>query len=68
VIGWEFARVSWFVHVTGYQVEDLSSILDKARAAGVRVLSAPYRSQTRTTAIVEFPGGYVAEVHSVALR
>jgi hypothetical protein len=42
-----------------YQVQDLASTLGKARAAGVKVLSAPYETKNRTTAIVQFPGGYV---------
>jgi hypothetical protein len=52
--------------VTGYQVKDLAATLEKAGAAGVRILSAPYKTNDRTTAIVEFPGGYIAEIHSVA--
>jgi hypothetical protein len=31
----------------------------------VKILSAPYAARDRITAIVEFPGGYIAEVHSV---
>jgi len=31
----------------------------------VRVLSAPFMARDRKTAIVEFPGGYIAEIHSV---
>jgi predicted enzyme related to lactoylglutathione lyase len=50
--------------VTGYQVSDLPATLGKAKAAGAEVLSPPYTTGGRTTAIVEFPGGYVAEVHS----
>jgi hypothetical protein len=49
---------------TGYQVRDLSATLEKAKAAGVKILSAPYLAYDRNTAIVEFPGGYIAEVHS----
>jgi len=54
--------------LTGYQVQDLRSTLDKAKAAGVKILSAPYTIGDRTSAIVEFPGGYIAEVHSVTAR
>jgi hypothetical protein len=54
--------------VTGYQTRDLNVTLQKAKAAGVKVLSAPYATDNRTTAIVEFPGGYVAEIHSVVPR
>jgi hypothetical protein len=49
---------------TGYQVHDLAATLAKAKAAGVKILSAPYTARDRTTAIVEFPGGYIAEIHS----
>jgi predicted enzyme related to lactoylglutathione lyase len=52
----------------GYQVRDLAETLEKAKAAGVKILSAPYKASDRTTAIVEFPGGYIAEIHSVAGR
>ena len=50
--------------VTGYEVRDLSATLKKAQAAGVKVLSDPYSTMDRETAILEFPGGYIAEVHS----
>ncbi len=52
--------------VTGYQVMDLNATLEKAKAAGVKILSAPYSTADRVSAIVEFPGGYIAEVHGVA--
>jgi hypothetical protein len=54
--------------ITGYQVQDLTATLKKATTAGVKILSAPYTTEDRTTAIVEFPGGYVAEIHSVTTR
>lgn len=50
---------------TGYEVKDLSATLEKAKSAGVTVLSAPYTARDRIAAIVEFPGGYIAEIHSV---
>jgi hypothetical protein len=50
---------------TGYQVKDLPATLDRAKAAGVKILFVPYKVSDRTTAIVEFPGGYVAEIHSL---
>jgi predicted enzyme related to lactoylglutathione lyase len=50
---------------TGYQVQDLGATIEKAKAAGVTILSAPYTAHGRTTAIVEFPGGYIAEIHSL---
>jgi len=54
--------------VMGYEVHDLGATLEKAKAAGVRILSPPYTTDNRTTAIVEFPGGYIAEIHSLAPR
>jgi predicted enzyme related to lactoylglutathione lyase len=54
--------------MTGYGVRDLGTTLEKAKTAGVKVLSPPYPTKDRMTAILEFPGGYIAEVHSVALR
>jgi hypothetical protein len=54
--------------LTGYQVHDLGATLDKAKASGVKILSPPYAANDRTTAIVEFPGGYVAEIHSLKGR
>ncbi len=54
--------------VMGYEVHDLNVTLEKAKAAGVKILSPPYSTDNRTAAIVEFPGGYVAEIHSVARR
>lgn len=53
---------------TGYQVRDLAATIEKAKSAGVKILSAPYKTNDRTFAIVEFPGGYIAEVHSQAAR
>jgi hypothetical protein len=50
---------------TGYEMQDFGATLKKAKAAGVKILSAPYTTHGRTTAILEFPGGYIAEVHSV---
>jgi predicted enzyme related to lactoylglutathione lyase len=54
--------------ITGYQVQDLAATLEKAKAAGVKILSATYTTDGRTSAIVEFPGGYIAEIHSAASR
>jgi len=55
--------------ITGYEVRDLVATLEKAKAAGVKILSAPYATDDkRMSAIVEFPGGYVAEIHSAAAR
>jgi predicted enzyme related to lactoylglutathione lyase len=53
---------------TGYQVKDLGATLEKAKASGAKILSAPYTNRYRTTAIVEFPGGYIAEIHTTLAR
>lgn len=50
--------------VTGYEVADLSETLAKAKAAGVTVVDGPYTSSGRNIAILQFPGGYIAEVHA----
>jgi hypothetical protein len=54
--------------ITGYQVRDLTSTLVKAKAAGVAVLVAPYQADQRNVAIVQFPGGYIAELHDTAQK
>lgn len=51
--------------LTGYEVSSLTETLAKARSLGVSILVQPYSSSGRTAAIVEFPGGYVAEIHEV---
>ena len=51
---------------TGYEVADLSDTLAKAKTVGVVVLVAPYAADQRHAAIVQFPGGYIAEIHSTA--
>jgi predicted enzyme related to lactoylglutathione lyase len=50
---------------TGYEVADLASTLGKAKDAGATVLVEPYTSDGRSAAFVMFPGGYVAEIHSL---
>jgi hypothetical protein len=54
--GWE---------TTGYEVSNLVETLIKAKAAGVAVLVSPYKTDERDGVIVRFPGGYIAEIHSV---
>jgi predicted enzyme related to lactoylglutathione lyase len=50
--------------LTGYEVTDLPDTLAKAKAAGATVLVEPYAADGRQAAMVAFPGGYVAEIHS----
>jgi hypothetical protein len=54
--------------VTGYQVASIEDTLSKAKAAGVAVLVGPYQADQRNAAMVQFPGGYIAEVHSLFSR
>ena len=54
--------------LTGYEVADLDTTLGKARAAGASVLVEPYVSDDRRAALVQFPGGYIAEIHAAAHR
>jgi predicted enzyme related to lactoylglutathione lyase len=51
--------------LTGYEVTNLSDTLAKAKVAGVAVLVEPYTSDGRSEAIVQFPGGYIAEIHAL---
>jgi len=51
--------------ISGYEVKDLDATLTKATAAGAKVLSPAYASDDRRSAVVEFPGGYVAEIHAL---
>jgi hypothetical protein len=50
--------------ITGYEVANLSDTLAKAKASGATVLIDPYTADGRQAAMVAFPGGYIAEIHS----
>ena len=50
--------------LTGYEVTNLTETLAKAKAAGVNALVPEYNSDGRDAALVQFPGGYIAEIHS----
>lgn len=50
--------------VTGYAVTDLPAILAKATTNGAKTLWGPTRAGRRASALVQFPGGYIAEIHS----
>src|SRR5262245_24835936 len=52
--------------LTGYEVKDLNDTIGKAKAAGATVLVEPFVSDHRQSAMVQFPGGYVAEIHAAA--
>jgi hypothetical protein len=75
----KFGKVTLFVtdghlpypygrEVTGYEVANLSDTLSKAKAAGVAVLVDPYKAADRNAVVVQFPGGYIAEIHSLVNR
>ncbi|NEI03810.1 glyoxalase [Rhizobium leguminosarum] len=49
---------------TGYAVKDLNATVAKATVSGATVLVQPYKSEKRQAAIVQFPGGYIAEIHA----
>lgn len=51
--------------MTGYEVADLKATLDKAKASGATVLVEPFTADKREQALVQFPGGYVAEIHAL---
>ncbi len=52
--------------MTGYEVKDLDATLAKAVASGASVLVPPTLSDHRNAAMVQFPGGYIAEIHAPA--
>jgi hypothetical protein len=51
--------------MTGYEVTDLTATLTKAKASGVDALVPLYKTGEREAVVVQFPGGYIAEIHSV---
>jgi predicted enzyme related to lactoylglutathione lyase len=55
---WPYGR-----DMAGYNVADLSATLAKATAAGAETLVAAHAGADRQSAIVRFPGGYIAEIH-----
>src|SRR6266508_4396648 len=54
--------------ITGYEVTDLTDTLAKARGAGATILVAPYQADQRQASFVQFPGGYIAEIHSAVKK
>src|ERR1700693_6159301 len=53
---------------TGYEVTNLTDTLTKAKASGVDVLVPPYKTDERDAVVVQFPGGYIAEIHSIKTK
>ena len=56
---WPYGR-----DVTGYEVANLKATLAKASAAGVETLVPVHADADRQSAMVRFPGGYIAEIHA----
>ena len=54
--------------LTGYEVLDVDTTVTKAKGAGARVLVDPYSADDRRSAIVQFPGGHIAEVHATVRK
>jgi len=54
--------------LTGYEVTNLADTLAKAKAAGATILVAPYQADQRQASFVQFPGGYIAEIHSAVKK
>ena len=54
--------------LTGYETVDLDATLAKAKSAGAHVLVEPYSAADRRSAFVQFPGGYIAEIHTIVRR
>ena len=63
MLPWPYGR-----ELTGYEVADLDGTLAKAQTAGVKLLVPPYTVSGRRAAMAQFPGGYIAELHSASLR
>jgi hypothetical protein len=58
-----FLPFPYGIETTGYEVDSLDATLKRAATFGVTVLVPPYEVDQRRAAMVEFPGGYIAEIH-----
>jgi predicted enzyme related to lactoylglutathione lyase len=54
--------------MTGYEVTNLTDTLTKAKASGVEVLVPRYKTDEREAVVVQFPGGHIAEIHSLTKK
>jgi hypothetical protein len=54
--------------VTGYEVTNLAETLAKAKGAGATILVGQYQADQRQASFVQFPGGYIAEIHSASKK
>jgi predicted enzyme related to lactoylglutathione lyase len=53
---------------TGYEVDNLDATLAKAKSLGAEVLTDTSGYGGRRSALVRFPGAYIAEIHSAPSR
>jgi hypothetical protein len=51
--------------ITGYEVADIKETVSKAVAANAKLVVPTYSAAKRNSAMIEFPGGYIAEIHSI---
>ena len=54
--------------LTGYEVTNLADTLAKAKGAGATILVGPYQADQRQASFVQFPGGYIVEIHSAVKK
>jgi hypothetical protein len=54
--------------IVGLEIANLADTLAKAKAAGATMLVAPYTADHRDAALIQFPGGYITEIHSPASK
>ena len=54
--------------LTGYEVANLADTLARAKGAGATILVGPYQADQRQASFVQFPGGYIAEIHSAVKK
>jgi hypothetical protein len=52
------------LETTGYEVDDLAATVEKAVSLGAKVLVPPLNAHDRMSAMVQFAGGFIAEIHS----
>lgn len=50
--------------LAGYQVGDVAAVVAKATAAGARVVVPAAHVGNTTSAMLQWPGGYIAEIHN----
>lgn len=50
--------------MTGYEVSDFQATIKQAKEHDVKILAGPYSAEGKDGAILQFPGGYIAEIHT----